>query len=225
MQVILELIQKIIEQHQGDVMMAWVQFIPGIVGGLGSAVSGIFGGRKAKKQENQQMQNIENKIGEFQEASASKLRDWNNENREWYDTQMNRDYSQTPEALNMMRQLREEMDRQGERSANNNVVSGATVETQALEKDSRNKAMSNVSGNIASMATAYKNQAENRYMNNQSQMRGMEMNNDAGLRNMTMGVEQQKLGRIQERRDSAGNLLYNGLTGLAGQDWAGILGN
>ena len=39
-----------------------------------------------------------------------------------------------------------------------------------------------------------------------------------------MGMEQQKLGDIRDRRDSAGNMLYNGLTGLAGQDWAGILG-
>ena len=224
MQIVVELIQRIIEQHQADVVMAWVQFIPAIASGLGAVAGGIFG-NKAKKKEDKQMQNIENTVNQFQETSAAKLKDWNNENREWYDTQMNRDYSQTPEALNMMRQLREEMDRQTDRSTNNNVVSGATVEARALDKDSRNKAVSNLSGNIASMATAYKNQAENRHLANQSQLRGMEMNNDASMRNMVMGVEQQKLERLQDRSNSSNNMLYNGLTGLAGQDWAGILGN
>lgn len=202
MQVIIELIQRIAEQHQGDVMMAWVQFIPAIASGLGAVAGGLFG-NKAKKQENQQMQTINNKIN-----------NWDTENESWYNTEIKRDYSQTPEALNMMRQLREEMDRQGDKSANNNVVSGTTVEAQAAEKDSRNRAVSNLSGNIASMATAYKDRATSRYLNNKSQLRGIDM-----------GVEQQNLERLQNRRNSAGNLLYNGLTGLAGQDWAGILGN
>lgn len=201
MQTLIELIHRIIEQHQGEVMMAWVQFIAPIASGLGAVAGGLFGGM-AKRDEDKQIRNITNKVN-----------NWNAENESWYNTEMSRDYSQTPEALNMMRQLREEMDRQGDRSANNNVVSGATVEAQAADKDSRNKAMSNLSGNIAGMATAYKDRATSRYLNSKSD-----------LQNLTMGMEQQKLGDIRDRRDSAGNMLYNGLTGLAGQDWAGILG-
>lgn len=202
MQVLIEILNKIIAQHQVDVVMAWVQFIPAIASGLG-AVTGGVGSFFGKQKEEEQKRVFDNKV-----------KNWGAENESWYNTEMSRDYSQTPEALNMMRQLREEMDRQGNRSSNNNIVSGATVEAQAAEMDSRNRSMSNLSGNIASMATAYKDKTTHRFLNTQSQLKGMELE-----------MEKAKLDPIREQRESAGNMFYNGLTGLAGQDWAGILGS
>ena len=200
MQLITEIIQKIIAQHQGDVVMAWVQFLPAITSGLG-AVAGGIGAFGRKRAEERQMRGIENKV-----------KNWNAENESWHNTEMNRDYTQTDEAKNMLRQLREEMDRQTARSGNNNIISGGTVEAEAADREGRSKALSNLLGNIGSMATAYKDRATSRYLSNQT-----------GLRQLEMGVDQQRLGRLGEQSESSNNMFYNGLTGLAGQDWASLL--
>ena len=195
-----EIIQEILSRHHEDVVMAWVQFLPAIVSGISAAAGGI-GSYADKRAEERQMRGIENKV-----------KNWNAENESWYNTEMNRDYTQTDEAKNMLRQLREEMDRQTARSGNNNIISGGTVEAEAADREGRSKALSNLLGNIGGMATAYKDRATSRYLNNQ-----------AGLRQLEMGIDQQRLGRLAENTTSSNNMFYNGLTGLAGQDWASLL--
>ena len=224
METLAELIRQLIEQTQQEVIQAWVSILPAVAGGISSLV-GARQARRAKKQEDAKMAEMAEKVQRYKSETDSKLLGWNADNETWYKGEMQRDYSQTPEALNMMRQLREEMDRQGQRSGNNNIISGATPEAAAADKDGRNRAMSNMMGNIGALAETYRDRATSRYMNAQSNLRGMELSTDQNLRGMEMGMDQKQFDRIGERRDSAGNLFYNGLTGLAGADWATILGN
>lgn len=201
MGIILELINQLIVQHQQEAMQAWVQFIPAIAGAASSAVGGIRS-FFTKKNEDKKLRQMRNKLNNY-----------NAENESWYNTEMSRDYTQTDEAQNMMRQLRDEFSRQTARASNNNIISGATPEAQAVQADSANKAMSNLMGNVGALATGYKQRAADRYMARKNSLQGAEMNFD-----------EQQLNRLGEQRDSAGNLFYNGLTGLAGADWASILG-
>lgn len=219
---LIELIKELIAQHQQEVMMAWVQFIPAIAGAA-TSIFGAASARRAKKKEDAQMQAMQAKVAGYKDETAEKLQSWNADNELDYQNELNKDYTQTAEALNMQRQLREEMDRQTAASGNNNIISGATVEAQAANKDSQNKAMSNLMGNIGALATSYKDRATSRYQNNLSNLRGMELQTDNNLRNMEMSMEQQQMNRLGERRDSAGNMFYNGLKGMAGADWAGIM--
>ena len=87
-QTVLEILQEIASHHDGDVMMAWIQYLPAIL----SAGSAIYGGlSNARKQ--REMREMVNR--------------WNAENESMFNNDYYKDYTQTEEARNIMRQMRQ----------------------------------------------------------------------------------------------------------------------
>lgn len=185
---IIEFLQEIALRHHGEAVMAWVQFIPAIL----SAGSAIYGGL-SQARKNREMRGMVNK--------------WNAENQSLFNNDYYKDYTQTQEAQNIIRQMRDMQDRQAKRDANTAVITGGTVEAQAAAKEARNRAMSNLFANLGAQGTRWKERAKDRYLHRKSQIQNMQYN------------------QLAEQANSAGNLMYNGLSGLAGMDWAGIMGN
>ena len=186
-QTILEFLNEVALRHSRDVLMAWVQFIPAAVSALTAGYGAIQQGKK-----NREMRGMVNRMGAENQAMF---------NADYYG-----DYTQRADAQNIIRQMREQMDRQTKRDNNTAVITGGTVEAQAAAKEGRNRAMSNLFGNLAAHGQRFKDRAKDRYMHRKAQ------------------IDNMLYGQLAEESMSAGNLLYNGIGGLAGTDWAGILG-
>ena len=186
-QEILEFLQGIALRHSDAAVMAWVQFIPAVLSG----VSAIYGGIKNARARNKQKREISK---------------WNAENKSIFNNDYYKDYTQTQEAQNVIRQARNIFDQGAKRDANTAVVMGSTVEGQAAAKEARNRTMANLFANLGAQGTRYKERAKDRYLHGNSQIRAMQY------------------GQLGQDADNASNLMYNGIQGIANSDWAGIMG-
>lgn len=184
---ILEFLQEIALRHDTEVIMAWVQYIPAAISGLSAGIGALSQSKK-----NREMRGM---VG-----------GWQAENEAMFTNDYNKDYTQTQEAQNIIKQMRDLNDREAKREQNTAVITGGTVEAQAAAKERRNRAMSDLFGNLGAMGTRYKERAKDRYLNRKNQLQGIEY------------------GQLAQEAESAGNLMSNGLSGLAGMDWAGIMG-
>ena len=120
-----------------------------LIGAGVSLAGGILGGRAAKK------------AARRREALLNKMEQ---ENQSWYDRRYNEDYTQTAEALNAMRLMRENADRSVKRSEGVAAVMGGTDESVAQAKAAANEAVGNTLANIAAQGTAQKNAVESQYL-------------------------------------------------------------
>lgn len=186
-QTILEFLQDIATRHSGEAVMAWVQFLPAALSLGLSAYGAVNEGNQQRKLRRQRRQ-------------------WSADNKALFNQDYYSDYTESAEAQDIIRRMREQQDRESKRDANTAVITGSTVEAKAAAKEGRNKAMSNLYGNLGAMGTRMKQRAKDRYLSRKHQLEDMEY--DSG----------------QQRAESANNLFSNGLGGLAGMDWAGILG-
>lgn len=121
-----------------------------LIGAGVSLAGGILGGRAARK------------AARRKEALLNKMEQ---ENQSWYDRRYNEDYTQTAEALNAMRLMRENADRNVKRSEGVAAVMGGTDESVAQAKAAANEAVGNTLANIAAQGTAQKNAVESQYLN------------------------------------------------------------
>lgn len=131
---------------------------------------------------------------------------WNADNEAMFNSDYYGDYTQRADVQNTIKQMRDEQKRQGEIDNNTAVVTGATPEAQVAAKDSRNKAMSSVFSNIAAQGSAFKDRTKAHYLQRKTSLQGLEYD------------------EMDKTAGSANNLLYNGIKGMAGTDWAGIMG-
>jgi hypothetical protein len=120
-----------------------------LIGAGASIAGGILGGSAARK------------AARKKEALLNKME---NENQSWYDRRYNEDYTQTAEALNAMRLMREQADKSVKRSEGVAAVMGGTDESVAQAKAAANEAVGNTLANIAEQGTAQKNAVESQYM-------------------------------------------------------------
>lgn len=161
--------------------------IPALVG-LGTSIyGGIKEGQTRKRME--------------QERAA-----WKQDNANWFNQEYHQDYTQRLDAQNTIRQMREEMDRQGKISEGRQVITGGTNDQALADLENRTKATSNVIASIGANAQNRKDRVMDQYRNRLQQI-------DA-LNYQTMGQE----------AESYGNLMANGLNTMGKMDWASIIG-
>ena len=86
------------------------------------------------------------------------------ENNAWYNENAYSDYTQRADSQNLIRQLRNTLDRQNQIASDTAVVTGSTPEQQAVQKEQSNKTIADVYGNIGSLGQQYKDMVTNRYM-------------------------------------------------------------
>jgi len=84
-------------------------------------------------------------------------------NKRWYDTKMAQDYTLRTDAQAAINRQRELLNEQYNKARKTGVVSGATDEAIALQKAAANKSVSDTMTDIASQASAYKDNVEARY--------------------------------------------------------------
>lgn len=115
------------------------------IGGLVSLFGGISAANRRRKQQNYLTQ---------QERA----------NQTWYDANALSDYTQRADAQNLMKQLREGLRKENRRAAGSAVVTGATPEVQALQKEASGKVVSDTMANIGAMGQRWKDGITNQYL-------------------------------------------------------------
>lgn len=121
-------------------------------------------------------------IGGFKSAAANNkarrlLQAQRNENKRWYETKMNQDYTQrvdVQQAINAQRDLLEE---QLKRVNARKVVGGASEESAALEKEAANKSLADATAQIAALGAENKDQVEREYRANEAAFNQQEIQN------------------------------------------------
>lgn len=172
---------------KGDAVTAFIQFLPAIL----SAGSAIYGAVSE---------------GQMRKKMARERQKWNAENEALFNQDYYSDYTQRADAQNIIRQMRDDTQRQQKYDENKAAITGSTPEYTAAVKEARSKAMSNLYRNLGAQGAQFKERAKDRYLRQKQALQGMEYDD------------------MSSSAESSANLMSNGLSGLAGQDWAGILG-
>jgi len=157
--------------------------------GVGLAGS-IFGGSKAAKQRR--------KMNRY-------LNEQDAENTAWYNANALSDYTQRSDTQNLMKQLRDTMGRQNKIASNTAVVTGATPEQQAIQKEQSNKVISDTFANIGAMGQQWKDNITDKY---QARRRD---------------IADQRMGMMGQKAQSYENLMNSGLN-MMGGSLGGLLG-
>lgn len=173
--------------------------IPVIIGaavGLGSA---IFGGIKAGNQRRKMERYLNKQVAD---------------NQAWYNANYLSDYTQRADTQNLMKQLRENMKRQNKAAAGSAVVTGATVEQQAAQKENSNKVISDTFSNIGAMGQRWKDNISSQYLARKQ-----------NLDNMRMDMTGQSAASYDGLMGTGLNILVGSLGGLlSGQPKMGTAG-
>ena len=134
--------------------------IPAILGGAGLATS-LYGGYKA---------------GQERKKMKGELANMDVENKAFYNAQALGDYTQRADAQNILRQMRNQLDRQTKRAANTQAITGGTIEQTAIAKDAANKALADTMANLGAVGQQFKDKVTDRYLNRKNQIGLMRMN-------------------------------------------------
>ncbi|MDR2684258.1 MAG: hypothetical protein LBB53_02605 [Prevotellaceae bacterium] len=147
------------------------------------------------------------KEGKARKEMKAEQAKWQAENDAWYNKNYYGDYLQRADVQNVLKNMREQLKEQNEADNNKKAVLGLTDNAAAAAKESRNKLMSQVYSNAAAQGQRWKD------------------NIDAQYRNRKYGVQGMEYDVMGQQAQSANNLMYNGVKGLAGTDWATIFKN
>lgn len=85
------------------------------------------------------------------------------ENKKWYEQQMNEDYLQRSDAQNVLRKQRELLNEQYRRARATNLVAGGTDESLAMQQQAANETMGETMASIAANASAHKDNVDAQY--------------------------------------------------------------
>lgn len=153
------------------------------IGAGAGLVGSIFGGNKAAKQRRKMRRYLN-------EQDAENTAQYN---RDYYS-----DYTQRADAQNLMKQLRDNLSKNNKRSDNMAVVTGATPEQQAVQKEQSNKVISDTYSNIGAMGQQWKDQVSNRYLSRKQ------------------NIADQRMGIMNQNAQSHENLMSTGLNLFGG---------
>ena len=120
----------------------------GTAGALGSAIYGAVASSKANNQ------------------ARKLIQQQRDENKRWYDTKMNEDYTQRTDVQRAITKQRELLDEQLKKANARSIVGGASDEATALAKDSANKSVAEATADIAAAGADYKDKVEKEYRAN-----------------------------------------------------------
>jgi len=151
-----------------------------VLGGIG-LISSIFGANKAGRERRRMEQYLSQ-----QDA----------ENTAWYNKNALSDFTQRADTQNLIRNLRDNLDRRNQIASNTAVVTGATPEQQAVQKEQSNKVISDVYSNIGAQGQQYKDMITNRYLA------------------MRQNFANQRMGMMEGKAQNYETLMANGLTGI-----------
>lgn len=157
--------------------------------GVGLAGS-IFGGIKA---------------GQQRKKMDRYLNQQDTDNKAWYNANALSDYTQRSDTQNLMKQLRDTMGKQNKIAANTAVVTGATPEQQAVQKEQSNKVISDTFSNLGAMGQQWKDGITDKYMARKD------------------NIAQQRMGMMGQKAQSYENLMNTGLN-MMGGSLGGMLG-
>jgi len=160
-----------------------------ISAGIG-AIGSLFGGNKAKK-ERKRMERYLNQ----QDA----------ENTAWYNANYHSDYLQRDDTQNLIRNLRKELDRNNKILANSAVVTGATPEVEAAQKEQANRVISDVYSNIGALGQKWKDNISAAYLGRRADIAGMRM-----------GQKEQQANRYDTLMNNSFNLLGGSVGNMLG---------
>jgi hypothetical protein len=132
-----------------------------VIGGAAGLVGSLFGANKANK-ERKKMESIIN---------HQKM-----ENQSWYNANALSDYTQRADSQNLLRNLRETLGRQNKTAAGTAVVTGATQEQQAVQKEQANKVIADTYANLGAMGQQYKDRITEQYLARKGELENGQMN-------------------------------------------------
>jgi len=160
--------------------------------GLGAAglATSLFGGWKAGKER----EKMDAKIGELER-----------DNKAFYNANALGDYTQRADAQNVIRQMRNQLDRQTKRANDTAVITGATPEATALQKQGANEALAGATAQIGAIGQQFKDRVTDRYLNRKDNYAMMRLNQSEGAAQGYEGLMQSGL-----------NVMSGALGGLTG---------
>ena len=156
------------------------------MGIIGSAVGGtlgigasIFGGISASKAMKKIKKNIEGQV---------------RDNQNWYDRRYNEDATQRADAQAILNRTEESIRNRNKQAAGTQAVMGGTEESVAAAKAANNQALADATTNIAIAADNRKDQIEQQYMQNKTdlnnQLNNLEQAKSAAISQAVQGVAQ-----------------------------------
>ena len=119
-----------------------------IIGGAAALGSAIYGAIKSSKANN---------------AARRLIQQQRDENRAWYNTKRNQDYTQRADVQNAITRQRELLAEQIKSANARQVVGGGSDESAALAKEAANKSVASATADIAAAGANYKDQVEAQY--------------------------------------------------------------
>lgn len=169
----------------GAALGPWGAVAGGVIG-LGAS---LFGGNKAAKQRKK----MEKYLNQQDAENTAQY------NRDYYS-----DYTQRADTQNLMKQLRDNLGKTNKRAENMAVVTGATPEQQAVQKEQSNKVISDTFSNIGAQGQIWKDQVTNRYQARRENIANQRMNMMQGKAQSGENLQSNGLGMLGS---SAGSLL------------------
>lgn len=173
-----------------DTMMANPLLIGAAIQGAIGLGTSIYGGIK----EGQERKRME------AERAA-----WNQDNKNWYNQEYYKDFTDRLDTQNTMRLMREEADRQAKLAEGRQIVTGGTNDQALAELENRTKATSNMIANLGATDAQRKDKLTDAFRNRQHQINA--------LNYQTMG----------DRAEGFGTLASNGIKSIGNIDWASIV--
>ncbi len=148
--------------------------------GLGAAglATSLYGGYKAGKER----ENINAKIGQLER-----------DNKAFYNANALGDYTQRADAQNVVSQMRTQLDRQTKRANDTAVITGATPEATALQKQGANEALAGATAQLGAIGQQYKDRVTDRYLNRKDRYGMMRLQQSEGAAQGYEGLMQSGL--------------------------------
>jgi hypothetical protein len=162
-------------------MVDWFRMAGASAQGTTGWVSALYGANKAGK-ERKKMDNY--------------LNQQDTENKAWYNANALSDYTQRADTQNLMKQLRDNLGKNNKAAANMAVVTGATPEQQAVQKELSNRVISDTYSNMGAMGQQWKDKITDRYLS---------------TKNM---IANQRMGMIDAQASNYETLFNNGINTL-----------
>lgn len=134
-----------------------------ILSGIGSIGSAIYGAISSKNA-NDKAQRLLQKQKE--------------DNKHWYDVKMSQDYTKRADVQRAFEKQREILDEQYEKARKSQVVSGATDESVAMQKEASNRAVADATAAVAAEGADYKDRVEQQYRQNEAQLTQQQIANE-----------------------------------------------
>lgn len=120
------------------------------------------------------------------------------ENRSWYNANALVDYTQREDTQNLIKQVRDTLGRQNKQASGSAIITGATPEQQAIQKEQANKVISDTFSNIGAMGQRWKDGITDRYLARKQ------------------NIANQRMGMMAQQADSGENLMNDGISTIGG---------